>query len=505
MYVLVRGLVLFACTLNLNALSIGSSDWIECTTTEFLREMPEDLFQRQYPRLDHSARKWISVLLNRDLPQENGTLKDEGTHYVYPAISIPRESSPSDDDDEEYSGSDSADYFNHNDYNQDYKHYGGNSWRSRNDGGSKSRTAVYAGRRTTTFGSNAGISSQKKSSKQLSSGNKTAGNQASSSSATQTISPISPINDPELSIDLSVLSPMMTRVLTPLYEHSPFSPSERLNSEAAAGAKTASKKNTNFSSLQGSSFTPPTQPYSGFTSASQVHRHSQDKGVYVKKEENSQEVPLKRSKGSTSKGSKKKSVKEELDDLNAKFSSSQRSSTSTQPYSGFTSASEVHKQSQDNGVYVKKEENHQEVPVKRSKSSTNNSKKKKVMKEEPIDLDLSECSATPVNNATVKKEEASGYKSVWARYLKKEGDDLNLKRQETELSAMILDCLQRIPNDRGELTSTRAVTVVASNAAKKNMPISQMDVEFRVGFELQKLVDQGILYRKTGDMYVIPN
>jgi hypothetical protein len=46
---------------------------------------------------------------------------------------------------------------------------------------------------------------------------------------------------------------------------------------------------------------------------------------------------------------------------------------------------------------------------------------------------------------------------------------------------------------------------VASNAAKKNMAISQMDVEFRVGFELQKLVDQGILYRKTGDMYVIPN
>lgn len=494
-------LVLFACTLKLNALSIGSSDWIKCTTTEFLREMPQDLFQRQYPRLDHSARKWISVLLNRDLPQENVTLKDEGTHYVYPA-SIPRESSPSDDDDEEYSGSDSADYFNHNDYNPDYKHYDGISWRSRNDDGSKSRAAVYAGRRTTTFGSNAGISSQKKSSKQLSTGKKTAGYQASSSSATQATSPI---KDQELSTDLSVLSPMMTRVLQPLYEHSPFSSSKRQNSEAAAGAKTASKKNTNFNSMQGSSFTPPTQPYSGFTTASQVHRHSQDKGIYVKKEENSQEVPLKRSKGSTSKGSKKKSVKEEFDDMNDKFSSSQRSSASTQPYSGFTSASQVHKQSQGNGVYVKNEEDRQEALLKRSKSSTNKSKKKKVMKEGPIDLDLSECSATPVNNATVKKEEASGYKSVWTRYLKKEGDDLNLKRQETELSAMILDCLQRIPNERGELTSSRAITVVASNAAKKNMAISQMDVEFRVGFELQKLVDQGILYRKTGDMYVIPN
>lgn len=137
---------------------------------------------------------------------------------------------------------------------------------------------------------------------------------------------------------------------------------------------------------------------------------------------------------------------------------------------------------------------------KRSDDEDGVSKRKKVKQEADQELlapDMSKVAS-----------ESSGYQSVWRRYLKKGSEDLDLKRFENDLSRIIIDCLKVIPNERGELTEELATNIVVKKAIQKNMAVSKMDIEFRVRDELQKLVDQNVLYKKkvgTVDMYIISN
>jgi hypothetical protein len=106
-----------------------------------------------------------------------------------------------------------------------------------------------------------------------------------------------------------------------------------------------------------------------------------------------------------------------------------------------------------------------------------------------------------------KQPNNNAYNSVWSKFLQKESQEIQVQRRETELSEMVIDSLQRIPNERGELSREHAVAVVTDSAGRRNIDVKQQDVDKRVGLELQKLVDQGILckHRSNTDIYLIAN
>ncbi|KAG2181389.1 hypothetical protein INT43_008972 [Umbelopsis isabellina] len=149
---------------------------------------------------------------------------------------------------------------------------------------------------------------------------------------------------------------------------------------------------------------------------------------------------------------------------------------------------------------IRSDSTHLMLSSKRPDGENGVSKRKKVKQEvdeEPISSDMGK-----------KASESSGYQSIWRRYLNKGSEDLDLKRFENDLSRIIIDCLKVIPNERGELTEELATNIVVKRAIQKNMAVTKMDIEFRVRDELQKLVDQNVLYKKkvgTVDMYIISN
>lgn len=386
--------------------------------------MPANLYQAKYPRIDRGVREWIATLLNRLLPEEDDSLVDEG-HFRPPARLPILDELYNGDDPDDYDQTDHDDYYRAGSYmaliNSQPR------YTSSQSNSSQSGAAVYQYRRTSTFG--AAVSSKAQTNNSFTTVRSKA--QPSSQLLAQT-SMSSRSSQPYTTPYATTTS----ATAQPLYECSPF--------------------------------TPGPQQHDGLTTRKKIRttapRH-------------------------LASGSQATSL-----------------SSPTQPYSGFTTASEVHKKTNDTAVKV--EDNYsQPMPQKRSKASSSKGKKAKVIKEEPVVADLDLIGRASTNHSEMKqeaKEEANGYKSIWARFLKKEGDELSLRRRETELSAMILDCLQRIPNERGELTGEQATSLVAENVARKNMAISRMDIEFRVNFELEKLVDQGILYRKA-DVYIIAN
>lgn len=96
---------------------------------------------------------------------------------------------------------------------------------------------------------------------------------------------------------------------------------------------------------------------------------------------------------------------------------------------------------------------------------------------------------------------------MWSQFLQNESEKSKIQRMKAELSEIVLDSLQRIPNERGELSREHAVSVVNASAGKRNLNIKQQDVEQRVGLELQNLVNQGILcpHKSNSDVYYIAN
>ncbi|CAM0141700.1 unnamed protein product [Umbelopsis sp. WA50703] len=221
-------------------------------------------------------------------------------------------------------------------------------------------------------------------------------------------------------------------------------------------------------------------PLSGFMPASQVHNSPQD--PVVKTERNSQMVfmPHEVHKSSQKPLTGTKIKTEELDAASS---------------GNFGKKNDITPQ-----TAIKTDPKQSELIGKRSDGNANTSKRKK-SKHESIE--------EPMSSDTAKQApESSGYQSVWQRYLKKGAEDLDLKRLENDLTRIIIDCLKVIPNERGELTEELATNIVVTKAIQKNMAVTKMDIEFRVKDELQKLVDQNVLYKKkvgTVDMYIISN
>ncbi|KAG2172956.1 hypothetical protein INT44_004697 [Umbelopsis vinacea] len=105
------------------------------------------------------------------------------------------------------------------------------------------------------------------------------------------------------------------------------------------------------------------------------------------------------------------------------------------------------------------------------------------------------------------KATGSAYDSVWSSFLQKESEKTKIQRLNAEVSEIVIDSLQRIPNERGELSREHAISVATASAGRRSMDLPQHDIDSRVGLELQKLVDQGVLshHPSNADLYYIAN